>query len=449
MQILLIAHDFPPIPSPQSLRWTYLVRELSRLGHKVDVLAPDHPGYGPPGGLPEIPEQVKVHRTFPGLFAWSLGAQRRIRRRIVTHGDGQGPGPEASTRTLQSAAPVALNWKGRLVERIRTAYASMLYPDVRAEWNPWARRALFPLLRDLCPDVVIASHEPASTLLLALAAKRKGYFVVADLGDPVCAPYTPGRWRNRALRLEGRVCASCDLVLVTSQATRNLLLSRHSMPQNRIHVVPQGFNDAPNRDGGVPLERHRSEILELLYTGSFYDFRSPDALIKAVVAAPGIRLSIASSQVPHTIEEAANKYPDSIRLLGFLPHLQVLALQRQADVLVNLANADATQVPGKIYEYLGAGRPILHIGDDPSDEAAGLVNEAAAGWTCRNSLPELSQLLSTLSTRVVEIRGPGSPRDPGLIGKYSWSMRARDIVDRIFALRIHLSSENHGAINAE
>ena len=41
MRILLITYEFPPSPSPQSLRWAYLCRELHRLGHDIDVLTID------------------------------------------------------------------------------------------------------------------------------------------------------------------------------------------------------------------------------------------------------------------------------------------------------------------------------------------------------------------------------------------------------------------------
>ena len=44
MRFLLIAYEFPPSPSPQSLRWAYLVRELIALGHQVKVRS--RPGRG-------------------------------------------------------------------------------------------------------------------------------------------------------------------------------------------------------------------------------------------------------------------------------------------------------------------------------------------------------------------------------------------------------------------
>lgn len=447
MRILLIAYDFPPIPSPQSLRWAYLVRELSALGNEVHVIAPDHSGYGPSGGLPVIPRGVVVHRTYPGPFAWLLGSLVRVKRRPARSRPGNDAvGAEPVGEAQLAAAPMTLNWKGRLVGRVKTAYAAMLYPDLRAEWNICARRTLFALLRDLRPDVVIASHEPASVLVLGLAAKRSGHFVVADLGDPVCAPYTPRRWRRRALSLENRVCSSCDLVLVTSSATRDLLRKRHSLGSDRIHLLPQGFDAKFKEDCEEPQELLRPDILELLYTGSFYDFRGSDAILAAVAATPGVRLSIASSRIPDTVEEVARNYPEKVRLLGFLPHSMVLTLQRRADVLVNLANADPAQVPGKVYEYLGARRPILHVGENASDEAAELIRAAGVGWTCRDSVPAITELLDALSTQIDKVRASGSPDNPDLVGKYAWSALARDLVDRIHAFPSTAQfEEEHGA----
>lgn len=53
MRFLLIAYEFPPSPSPQSLRWAYLARELVARGHRVKVLTIHLGGETP--GLPELP----------------------------------------------------------------------------------------------------------------------------------------------------------------------------------------------------------------------------------------------------------------------------------------------------------------------------------------------------------------------------------------------------------
>lgn len=436
MRILLIAYEFPPIPSAQSLRWAYLVRELALLGHRLDVLAPNHPGYGHGGGLPECPESVVVHRTFPGPFAWwlkqRLGRLRRSGSGPMAESDGRGNAP-----AMVPTVPVHLNWKGRLVERVRVLYTAALFPDVRSEWNPWARRALRPLLDAVTPEVVIVSHEPASTLSLGLIAKQRGYRLVADLGDPVCAPYTPRRWRRRAFRLERQVCKHADLVTVTTAAARDLLIARHAVDPSRIHVMVQGFDDSATVIGDTPGVAIDRERLELLYTGSFYSFRQATGLVDAVVRTPGVCLSVASSAAPEVLVEAARRYPDAIRLLGFLPHKAVLQLQRRVDILVNLANDDPSQVPGKVYEYLGANRPILHIGNNPLDEAAALVVRVGAGWVCRNDADAIVALLSEHLRQRRSGLDPGAQlvRNEATINRYAWSAHAKELAQRISLLK--------------
>ena len=437
MRILVIAHEFPPIPSPQSLRWSYLVRELAALGHRVDVLAPDHPGYGPQGGLPELPDSVTVHRTSPGGLTRLLHALvqwRRRHRQARTDGAPVVAENSKGSEAVVTGAPGSLNWKGRSVDTLRRLYAWWwLFPDIRAEWTRPARRALRSLLATLSPDLVIVSHEPASTLPLGLLARQQGHRLMADLGDPVCAPYTPRRWRRRAMNLERRICEQADLVTVTTEATRQLLVRRHGIDAARIHVMPQGFDGLTSEARGRPAAEFDPSCFELLYTGSFYPFRRYGELLDAVVRTPGARITIASQNAPPFVSDLARRYPDSIRLLGFVTHAEALALQGGADLLVNLANDDPSQVPGKIYEYLGAGRPILHIGDVP-DEAALLLQRTGAGRACPN---RASAIAAELAVGVARKAGKTSvldaERDEAALAAFTWSAHASALMRRLGA----------------
>lgn len=445
MRFLLIAYDFPPIPSPQALRWAYLVRELALAGHEVHVLAPDVPGYGA-GGLPELPASVRIHRAWPGPFMALLArrqrqaqarqavydaeaAARRAAAQAAPEQGGSAPEtvetaplvpaqvlnwkgrtrefllslprrciglPRSLARRLLGSSSwlgrridrlrlrvwgSGLNWKGQAAESIKRGLSLLMFPDARAEWMPWARKLLDRLLDDIKPDVVITSHEPANSIELGLHAKRRGFRWIADLGDPVLAPYTPPRWRKRAHALERALCERADVVTVTSEAARRVLRERHAIPDERCILVTQGFDhrfeDGGSDDGEIGFDRDR---VELLYTGSFYAFRRPGDLLQAVIDTPGVRLSIATIVAPQEVAEAAAAHPDKVRLLGFLAHRQALALQRRCDVLVNLANDDPVQVPGKLYEYIGSGTPILHVGGTDCDASTRLLHEAGAGW---------------------------------------------------------------------
>lgn len=434
MRILLIAYEFPPTPSPQSLRWTYLVRELAGQGHEVHVLTPDVIGYGP-GGLPEVPDTVRVHRTFAGPLMGMLALRARRKKRI----DPTPIGSVTAQPTLPSERveldwngrvwPAELNWKGRLFRSLKALAAVVMYPDSRAEWTPWARWRLKKLLRQIEPDIVVASHEPANTLKLGLLAKSLGHVFFADLGDPVLAPYTPARWRKRAHSIEAAVCSRADHVTVTCEGARELMMRRHGIAADRISVLTQGFDDRlPEVDPAQRPTLFDDRRLELLYAGSFYTFRRTDALLKAVLATSGVRLNIATANAPAELIDASLAHPEQIRILGFVSHRDTLFLQRHADVLVNIGNSDPSQVPGKIYEYLGSGRPILHLGDNADDAARQLVGRMRAGWCCRSDPVQIAHLLNRLRQSVglgEALRGV--PKSDA--AQYGWSRTARALAE--------------------
>lgn len=427
MRILLVAYDFPPIPSPQALRWAYLVRELALAGHEVHVLAPDVNGYGA-GQLPEMPASVVVHRSSAGpVTGFLVARQRANRERIAASNASASANANAngdSTPAQPMRAAPALNWKGRAFERLNEFLGWILYPDLRAEWRLPARRVLSRLLRELRPDVVISSHEPPVSIPLGLHARRKGFKWIADLGDPVLAPYTPDRWRGKAMRLERALCDKADLVTVTSDAALATLQQRHGLSRDKAMVLTQGYDHRFEHGlAGVPFD---ADTLELVYTGSFYSFRRPEVLLDAVSGTPGARLTIATSKPPQSLLDYASSHPRSIRLLGFIGHRDALHLQRNADLLVNLANADSVQVPGKVYEYLGAPAPILHIGDDPNDAAAAMLHELGAGWSVAATEEDIASLLRHLcevkrrSGKLVRSGGA----DALVESRYSWSSLA-------------------------
>jgi glycosyltransferase involved in cell wall biosynthesis len=428
MRLLLIAYEFPPSPSPQSLRWTYLARELDALGHEVHVLAPDLGGETP--GLPGLPPGIVVHRTFAGPFRGLMAMRRRQRQRRA--GAGQNGGQRAPGAPAVALRPPR-NWKQRISETVQKTLEAVIFPDLRGEWKPWAKPALRALLDGLRPDLVISSHEPATTLELGLLAHARGIRWAVDIADPVLAGYTPRRWRRRASRLERETCERADLVVVTNDAAAALLRERHGAP-DRCLVLTQGFDLRP---ATIAAEGVFDESrLELFYSGSLYRFRRIDQLLSALAANPRARLNIAAITVPEHILDFAAKSPQQVRLLGFLPHDAILAMQRRAHVLVNIANDDSSQVPGKVFEYLGAGRPILHLGagDDP---IATLLREHRRGWVCRNDAEALSaQLASLVRAQATGELERGLELGADAVAAYSWQAGARRLDEALRKLPI-------------
>ncbi|MFP7722460.1 glycosyltransferase [Lysobacter sp. A3-1-A15] len=391
LRILLVAYEFPPGPSPQSLRWGYLTRHLCERGHEVHAMVPDISGDHDLRSL--VDPRVRVHRINPGPVRSLLEALAR-RRPLPAMVDEGSQSPGRAGAGTHATAPPRLNWKGRSLGAVQAALACVMFPDLRAEWLGPALAALPGVLSHARPDVVVASHEPATSLQVALAARARGFALVADLGDPVLAPYTPWWWRRRARRLEARIMAAARHVLVTSEATRALLDSRHGghVP---ISLVTQGFERGPSPVQAASTPGSQGP-LRLLYAGRFYPFRDPRPLVDAVLAVPGVQLDIASGNVPDWLVASAGRSGGRIRLLGRVPHGYLLGLQRTAHVLVNIANRDPVQVPGKVYEYLGADRPILHITDTPDDAISALLGGLRRGWSRPARVDALARQLERL-----------------------------------------------------
>ncbi|MCU1000471.1 MULTISPECIES: glycosyltransferase [Stenotrophomonas] len=390
LRILVCAHDFHPIQSPQSIRVTQLVSELANRGHDVQVMTRTR---GAGAAWTDNPLGIQVHRTSPGGMESIIDAASRVKRRLRPTKASTGHfAPSMPTTTSEG-----LNWKGRTVAWLRSMLDAGVFPDGRSRWVRGAIRRGRALLRSWSPHVIIGSHEPAAGLMVASSLSRiSGIPFIAELGDPVLTSYTPQRWKNASLELERQVCRGAAEIVVTSEATASLLHARHGPLIAPCSVIPQGF---PAAVSGMPDVVRASGGMAMVYTGRFYPFRDPMPLVRAVLATPGCTLTIAGPGLPPELAAAREMHPDVLRFVGSLSHAQSLELQRGADVLINIGNAGMTQIPGKLLEYLGSGRPVLHLQPDATDPAAAIIRKENCGFVAPLDEAAIAALLRELGER--------------------------------------------------
>lgn len=382
-----------------------LARQLADLGWQLDVVT-----FSSAGGGTTEPGNPRVHRVFPGPYEGLLERARA---------GGRLPAAGADSRADDDTRhPVAgLNWKGRIDRGLRAISSWCLYPDLRREGLPFLRAHVKRLVRQGKYAVAILSHEPPMALELRPMLQRAGIPVIADLGDPVLAGYTPRRWRRRAWRLEADVCLRADRIVVTSDATKTLLSSRHAMPEAKIGVVTQGFHPG----GKVTAAGSSGLPLRLAYTGRFYRFRDPGPVLDAVRATPAVRMVLAVPQMPAWIDPS--RLPASVfDIRGQIDHQEAIAMQASADVLLVIGNEDPAQVPGKLFEYFGHPIPILYVVQHADDAGARLVARLKRGLV---AAPEQAALESVL-VRLAQYKREGTLRDrfdlsPEAVAEYSWA----------------------------
>lgn len=413
LKVLVCAHDFAPNPSPQSLRITRLCEQLLQLGHDVRILTRTARSGMP---IQDVIDESRIVRTSPG---WALGMIDGLSS--LVRRDGR----ELTAVGTTLATISGQRLKSRLINAWYDVLGAVYFPDARSGWVSPALREGRALIRNFQPDVIVASHEPAASLRVALKLGRTGRIpIVAELGDPVLTPYTSSRWQEESFALEGEICRKAAMIVVTSSATAALLRQRHGSGIAPLLTIPQGF--CPPADD---LMRPMTDTtdLQLVYTGRFYAFRDPTPLVEAVLRVPGCRLTVAGPELPSALMPLFLQYPEKLRFAGNLPQEEAVSLQRSSDLLVNIGNAGMSQIPGKLMEYLGSGRPVLHLQPDADDPAAALVGEEQCGYVVPLDTAAITVQLSNLVERNRNRRlEDGLRLGPLVFRKYSWEILGRD-----------------------
>jgi glycosyltransferase involved in cell wall biosynthesis len=256
----------------------------------------------------------------------------------------------------------------------------VLIPDGQITWVPAALVQALLSLRRQPAQLIYSTYPPASDHLLALLLQRMTRLPwVADFrdswtADPLDPELEADTWRRRREeRLEQRVVRCADAVIAATGISAEHL-RRHCRPgEDKVRVIPNGFDpDLAGPSGAPPV----APPLRLVHTGSFaasHPRRSPGPLFAALQRlldldrawAWRLRLILVGAL---RADEAAAVAPlvaaGMVEAVGPQPRSVAAQLQRSAHVLLLVDHPRpwlASNVPGKLYEYLAAGRPVLAL----------------------------------------------------------------------------------------
>jgi glycosyltransferase involved in cell wall biosynthesis len=267
---------------------------------------------------------------------------------------------------------------------------------VQEPWRRWWVSGAIAAAREAPPaDAVVASMSPYASAQAATAiARERGIPWVALLRDPWALDemmeFGHRFEREQEMRRMRRSLATAAaIVMNTPEAAARL---RATFPElaPRVHVVTNGFD----RDdfAGPPPARDR-DIFQIVHTGYLHSaeqskpgaFRAwlrrglpvvdrgtrshvylANAVEVLLARRPDVRgrLELVLAGQLSAADAAINARYGFVRSVGYQAHEDAVTLMRGADLLFlpmqNLpARVRATIVPGKTYEYLASGRPIL------------------------------------------------------------------------------------------
>ena len=255
-------------------------------------------------------------------------------------------------------------------------------PDSRKGWNDFAYKKAVKVLEKENIDTVITTSPPHSTQLIGLKLKETlNIKWIADLRDPWTDIYyyksmLHTKWAKRKdLNYEKAVIEKSDKIVVVSDSIKQLLINKSNLIQeSKIHVIPNGFDE---EDFSVSSTNKNNKFL-LSYVGTITKDYPLDSIKKSITNL-NINLEFtgkADHPTKHLLNEIAGfnnhvKHKESINLL--------LASDMLLLVIPKIANNKGI-LTGKLFEYLGARKPILCIGPRDGD-AAKIIQECKAGKT--------------------------------------------------------------------
>jgi len=442
MKLLLVAYYFQPMGGAGVQRALKMAKYLPEFGVTPVVLAGHDPGYVADATLlAELPPGLAVHCVEHRSLLSRAAAWRAARAR---------PAPAATAPAAAAAAPPPAGHRTR--DRLLAAYAALQFPDDK---HGWARRALAVgrrLVAEQRFDAILSTAPPMSTHgLAARLAAESGLPWVADYRDLwVDNPgYTAPAWRHGIdRRTEDAWLARAAGVVAVTPTWRAMFAARLG-PGCPVAFIPNGYDEA-DFAGIDTRPRARDGVFRLVHTGTFYGPRDPGALLEGVArhlaaappGAPALKLRLVGnmgSRFDAAFAAFEARWPGVVERVAYLPHHEALQQMAEADALLLVVGGgrDAARraavagiLPGKVFEYLRCGRPVLMLGDEQGDAAA-LVRRHAGGCVADETRPErIAQALGALVAGRGQAPEPGGRDDVGRFERRALAGEMAQFLDR-------------------
>ena len=226
-----------------------------------------------------------------------------------------------------------------------------------------AREIAEVIKREECKAVVACTDNFYDLPAGYLASRLSGVSFFAYLFDDYSYKWIDPEVNAHAQRLEPFVLKGATGIIVPNEFMRDELRSRYGVQA----VIVRNACDLPQDDGDTD-SRDPGDGVRIVYTGAVYQAHY-DAFVNLITAIgllkrPGVKLHIYASEPAAELMAVGIHGPvvfHKHRAIHFMPRIQ-----KQADILflplaLNSPYPEVikTSAPGKMAEYLTAGRPIL------------------------------------------------------------------------------------------
>lgn len=258
---------------------------------------------------------------------------------------------------------------------------TLAIPDSYVTWVPSAIFKGKKLIDEQSIEVVLTTLGPSSTALI-------GYFLrkftatkwVMDYRDPWCLnPFKRlGRLRySLEKKIENSMLARSDANVTTSNLITRIYRENYPEIADRFFTITNCFDhdlqfvSEPSHSGSALNHKFR-----VVHAGSFYAKRRPTSFLKALVSLVSRHPKIQSKIEVLFVGALSNEFQEEIsvvirdlsidcQMVGAVSYKESMQYMCNSDLLLAINGIEARDnifIPGKLFDYIAANKPILLIG---------------------------------------------------------------------------------------
>ncbi len=411
-KVLIATYYWPPSGGPGVQRYLKFAKYLPDFEIEPIVLTVKNPTYPirDVSLIHEVPKELKVYKSKtvePFRFYAKMKGQKA----------------ESIKPTVEIAAE---SFSSSIGSWIR---ANLFIPDARAGWLLTARPRAEGLVKKHRIQTVITTGPPHSVHFIGKHLQEKyGIRWLADFRDPWTQVYynqllpRTGVAEQIDEKLEHAILKEADEVIVVSPSQAE---NFRKICERGYRVITNGFDPADFES--LDADSGKKEKVHDLSSDTEIPVR-PDKIQTPVETSgarkgkAGLAISeatflirhvgnISESAVPEpflqVIRKMAGRHNLKLEFIGdvhqrlislvdelelastvsikpYQPHLVAMQMMREADLLLlSIPDVDQIQhhIPGKLFEYLGSGRPVLMLGPVDGDSAR-ILQDEQSGLAC-------------------------------------------------------------------
>ncbi len=264
---------------------------------------------------------------------------------------------------------------------------NLFVPDARIGWYLPAIRRASKFLQDNKIDCIVSIGPPHSCHLINYKLSREfnipsipllqdPWFDIVYYRDLKRSELTETVDEN----FERKVLKNASQTIFVNYSTQKDYINKYPFLNNKSNVLYWGYNEESFKK--LKRTRKRGKEIVIVHSGNLFDYQNPKNFWKTIKemneSGKKVRLKFTGTVSPLIKKEIEEngilKYTE---YMGVIPYPKMLRELMNADILM-VCPTESRHVPGKLFEYLRTGNPILAFNDE-NKEVRKLLKDSNAG----------------------------------------------------------------------